>query len=61
MKENVRIFKDFTTKFGINVWFRQGGYLIIAHTEEQLSYINANIKLQNKLGVKTKLIKRENP
>src|SRR3984893_15311698 len=34
MLESIRMCREFANEMKINVWFRQGGYLFIARTEE---------------------------
>jgi sarcosine oxidase subunit beta len=33
MQESIRICREFATEMKINVWFRQGGYLFLARSE----------------------------
>jgi sarcosine oxidase, subunit beta len=40
-RESVRAFRDFGKEFGYNIWFRQGGYLFLAGTEEELERLRA--------------------
>lgn len=56
MRESIRICKDFATKMRINVWFRQGGYLFLARSEERAKQLEASVALQNSAGAKTKMI-----
>ena len=35
MQESIRMCRDFAAKMKINVWFRQGGYLFLARTEQR--------------------------
>jgi sarcosine oxidase subunit beta len=37
MREAVAAWKRFGTEFGTNVWFRQGGYLFLANSPEELA------------------------
>src|SRR5450755_2737662 len=34
MQESIRLCREFATEMKINVWFRQGGYLFLARTEQ---------------------------
>ena len=56
MKENIKIFKEFASETGINTWFRQGGYLFVATSDEQQVALEKNCQLHNSLGVKTKIL-----
>ena len=40
-RESVHAFRDFGKEFGYNIWFRQGGYLFLAETEEELERLRA--------------------
>jgi sarcosine oxidase, subunit beta len=40
-RESVGAFRDFGREFGYNIWFRQGGYLFLAGTEEELERLRA--------------------
>jgi sarcosine oxidase subunit beta len=56
MKESVKICRAFATKFGINVWFRQGGYLFLARSERRARELEASVALQKEHGVDTRMI-----
>ncbi len=56
MKDSVRMFRAMAAETGYNIWFRQGGYLFLARDEETAAYLERNIKVQNTVGVPTKLI-----
>ncbi len=56
MKQSVAIFKNFTTEMGINVWFRQGGYLMLVRTAEELAALEKSVALQRESGVPTRLL-----
>ncbi len=56
MKDSVRMFRAMAAETGYNIWFRQGGYLFLARDEETAASLERNIKVQNKVGVPTKLI-----
>ncbi|MGB6500575.1 MAG: FAD-binding oxidoreductase [Thermoplasmata archaeon] len=36
-RESVRAYREFGLEFGYNIWFRQGGYLFLAETPEELA------------------------
>ena len=40
-RESVHAFRNFGKEFGYNIWFRQGGYLFLAETEEELERLRA--------------------
>jgi len=56
-QQSVRMFRQLARETGFNIWFRQGGYLFLARTPEQAAELEKNIKLQNRLGVPTRLIR----
>lgn len=56
MKESVRFFENFACEFGVNIWFRQSGYLFCAKNALEMELLSDNVKLQNSLGVKSKLV-----
>lgn len=39
-----------------DIEFKQGGYLILAYTEKEVDQFKKNIKLQNSLGIQSKLL-----
>jgi len=56
MKESVQMFRRLSSETGYNVWFRQGGYLFLARDAASAQGLEANVKLQNRCGVPTRLI-----
>ena len=56
MQRSVELCRDFATELGVNVWFRQGGYLFVARTPREQARLEKNIELQNRCGVGTRLI-----
>jgi len=56
MKESVRMFRQLSRETGYNVWFRQGGYLFLTRDSEKAKALEENTRLQNRLGVSTRLI-----
>ncbi len=56
MKESVQMFRRLSSETGYNLWFRQGGYLFLARDEAAAAGLEANVKLQNRCGVPTRLI-----
>jgi sarcosine oxidase subunit beta len=62
-ESNIRIMQDsiarcqsFAREHGINVWFRQGGYLFLARTEKERARLEKNVALQNRCGVPTRML-----
>lgn len=56
MQESIRMCQDFASEFKINVWFRQGGYLFIARSEEKRRALEASQKLQRDCGLSTEIL-----
>ncbi len=56
VKNSIPIWKRLTDEIGFNIWFRQGGYLIMAHNEKQAELLVKGVKIQRRLGWKTKII-----
>jgi sarcosine oxidase subunit beta len=50
-QEAVRVFERFEEEFGVNVEFRQVGYLFLAQSEEVWQEFLANVKVQRQLNV----------
>jgi sarcosine oxidase subunit beta len=56
MKESLAICSDFATEMRINVWFRRGGYLFLARSEERAKQLAASVALQRDHGLPTRLL-----
>jgi len=56
MQESIRMCKDFANELKINVWFRQGGYLFLARTEEKKKSLEASAKIQKECGLHTEML-----
>ena len=41
---------------GVNVWFRQGGYLFLARHASEVARLEKNIAIQNRCGVATRML-----
>src|SRR3954462_6466626 len=55
MQESIRMCRDFASQMKINVWFRQGGYLFLARTEEKRRALEQSVALQNECGLSTRM------
>jgi len=53
---SVKIFEQLSSELGVDIEFRQGGYLVLAHTEKQLEQFERNVSLQNSLGIPSRVI-----
>jgi sarcosine oxidase subunit beta len=56
MQQSVDLCRGFAKELGVNVWFRQGGYLFLARTAAEVARLEKNIDLQNKCGVPTRML-----
>jgi sarcosine oxidase subunit beta len=55
-RESLKIYETLSGELGFNIFFRQGGYLVLIFDEEEREVVSATIPLQNKLGVPTRLL-----
>lgn len=58
-KESITRFKRFAGETGHNVFMRQGGYLFLTRSEEQLAALGKAAAFQNEHGVRTRVIDLE--
>ncbi len=58
-RESLNLFKELEKEFGFSVEFYQGGYLLLAHTEEQKSIFLKNIEIQKSFGINVEFISAE--
>jgi sarcosine oxidase subunit beta len=56
MQESVELCRRFAVDLGVNVWFRQGGYLFLARNAQEVARLEKNIGLQNRFGVATRML-----
>lgn len=52
-------FKRFESEVGFDIEYFQGGYLLLAHTEEEVSLFEKNTKMQQEEGLNVVLLSRE--
>ena len=55
-RESVRIFEKLPEELGFNVFFRQGGYLVLIFDEHEYDLVTRSIPVQNKLDVPSRLL-----
>ncbi len=55
-QRSIELMKRFARDMGINVWFRQGGYLFLAKSESVVSKLERAAQLHNKHGVPTQIL-----
>jgi sarcosine oxidase subunit beta len=56
MQDSVELCRRFAVDIGVNVWFRQGGYLFLARSAREVARLEKNIAIQNKCGVATRML-----
>jgi sarcosine oxidase, subunit beta len=56
MQESVELCRRFAVDVGVNVWFRQGGYLFLARSANEVARLEKNIAIQNRCGVATRML-----
>jgi len=56
MQESVELCRRFAVDLGVNVWFRQGGYLFLARSAREVARLEKNIGVQNRCGVATRML-----
>ena len=55
-RRTLEICDRFASEMGVNVWFRRGGYLFLAPGEPELRYIEKNLALHRRMGLRTRLL-----
>lgn len=55
-KHSMAAFRDFPNEVGQEIDFVQGGYLLTGWTEEMMEQFRQHIKVQNEMGVNTRLV-----
>lgn len=56
MRESLALFRQFAEKHHINTWFRAGGYLFLARSDEAAQQLAENVALQNRCGVHSEML-----
>jgi sarcosine oxidase subunit beta len=56
MQESLELCRDFAKEHRINTWFRQGGYLFLARSEERRRELEKSVALQNECGLMTRML-----
>ncbi len=57
MQESVELCNRFAHELGVNVWFRQGGYLFLAREEKQVARLEHTVELQKRCGLPTRMMR----
>lgn len=56
MIESIALCREFAKDTGVNVWFRQGGYLFLARDAAETAKLERNVALQRRCGVPTRML-----
>jgi sarcosine oxidase subunit beta len=56
MQQSIELCSHFAQEIGVNIWFRQGGYLFLGKSERERAAMEKNVALQNKCGVPTRML-----
>jgi sarcosine oxidase subunit beta len=56
MVESLEICRGLAQELGINVWFRRGGYLFLARSEDQVARLERNAAIHREFGLATRLL-----
>ncbi|PRQ06980.1 NAD(P)/FAD-dependent oxidoreductase [Enhygromyxa salina] len=56
MRESIELCRHLAQELGINLWFRQGGYLFLARTESGERRLHRNVAVHEQVGVPTRLL-----
>lgn len=56
MRDSVERCRRFAKELGVNVWFRQGGYLFLARTRAEIERLERNVVVQNRVGLPTRML-----
>ena len=56
MRESLARFERFATEMKINIWFRRGGYLFLARSEERARELAGSVEVQRAHGLRTRLV-----
>jgi sarcosine oxidase subunit beta len=56
MQQSVELCRGFAQELGVNVWFRQGGYLFLARSPAEVARLERNAAMQGRLGLPTRVL-----
>lgn len=56
MQESLERISHFSKRFGIHVWFRRGGYLFLARSQNKADALAASVEVQRSCGMSTRLV-----
>jgi sarcosine oxidase subunit beta len=56
MQRSIELCKSLARELGLNIWFRQGGYLFLGRSEAERAALEKSVALQNRCGVPTRVL-----
>ncbi|HWM88686.1 MAG TPA: FAD-binding oxidoreductase [Kofleriaceae bacterium] len=56
MQQSVELCRGFAVELGVNVWFRQGGYLFLARSAAEVARLERNAAMQARLGLPIRML-----
>jgi sarcosine oxidase, subunit beta len=56
MQRSIELCAGLARELGLNIWFRQGGYLFLGKSDVERARMERNIALQNRCGVPTRML-----
>jgi len=55
--DSVKIFEKLSKELGMDIEFRQGGYLVAIHDKKEIKQAEKNVEMQRSLGLKVDILK----
>ncbi len=59
MQRSIEICRGLAHELGLNIWFRQGGYLFLGRSDAERRRMEKNVEVQNRCGVPTRMLAPE--
>lgn len=57
--ESVKIFKKMEKELGYDIEYDQGGYLVLAHSDEEIKRFKKNVELQRSMGLGVNFLEKD--
>lgn len=57
--ESVKIYENLEKELNTDIEYKQGGYLMVAESKEEIKQLEENLKLQHDLGLNSKILSAE--
>ncbi|MHB8585100.1 MAG: NAD(P)/FAD-dependent oxidoreductase [Thermoplasmatota archaeon] len=55
-RDSIPMFRELSTDLDFNIWFRQGGYLFLAFTDEQVAMLKRTVAFHKTVAVPSRLV-----